>query len=208
MTAVNCLIPNMPRLEMVNVPPTNSCGWSLPSLAFAANSATDELMATRPCNFCMHMRISEWVSECVHACWMRVCVCVYERKRERHTHTQREREVVSYGMERDSLSIAKIFDWELNLVADTAKPIIHIMCRVVYLKLYFICSLLILLQIRLEWWVLHQCWLPRSHPPDCTVGCGPPPSSSSPLAPCSLIKQLPWSQNHSPRACIPRHSVH
>ena len=94
MTAVNCLIPNMPRLEMVNVPPTNSCGWSLPSLAFAANSATDELMATRPCNFCMHMRISEWVSECVHACWMRVCVCVcvYERKRERETHTHRERE--------------------------------------------------------------------------------------------------------------------
>ena len=48
MTAVNCLMPNIPKFEMVKVPPTNSCGCSLPSLAFAANSETDALMATRP----------------------------------------------------------------------------------------------------------------------------------------------------------------
>ena len=49
MIAVNCLIPYMPRLDMVKVPPWNSLGCSLPSLAFSANLALVALIARRPC---------------------------------------------------------------------------------------------------------------------------------------------------------------
>lgn len=38
MMAVNCLTPNIPRLEMVNVPPTYSSGLSFPALALVMRS--------------------------------------------------------------------------------------------------------------------------------------------------------------------------
>lgn len=41
-------LPNIPKLEMVMVPPWNSCGWSLPSLALAASCFTSFEMSTRP----------------------------------------------------------------------------------------------------------------------------------------------------------------
>lgn len=40
MIAQNCVTLNMPKLEMVKVPPWNSAGWSLPSRAFAASVLT------------------------------------------------------------------------------------------------------------------------------------------------------------------------
>ena len=40
MIAVNCLTPNMPRFETVNVPPRNSSGFSLFSFAFPASERT------------------------------------------------------------------------------------------------------------------------------------------------------------------------
>lgn len=40
MIAQNCVTLNMPKFEMVKVPPWNSCGWSLPSRAFAASDLT------------------------------------------------------------------------------------------------------------------------------------------------------------------------
>ena len=40
MMAVNCLMPNMPRLETVKVPPMNSAGWIEPSLALPARCLT------------------------------------------------------------------------------------------------------------------------------------------------------------------------
>ncbi len=46
--AANWDTPNMPKLEMVNVPSAESAGSSLPSLALAANSLTLEEMAARP----------------------------------------------------------------------------------------------------------------------------------------------------------------
>lgn len=38
MMAENSVMPNMPRLEMVNVPPENSSGFSFPALACTARS--------------------------------------------------------------------------------------------------------------------------------------------------------------------------
>lgn len=46
--AAKFLIPNMPKLDTVIVPPWNSCGFSFPSLAFAANSFTSLLICTNP----------------------------------------------------------------------------------------------------------------------------------------------------------------
>ena len=43
MMAVNCLMPNMPRLETVKVPPMNSAGWIEPSLALPARCLTSWL---------------------------------------------------------------------------------------------------------------------------------------------------------------------
>ena len=37
MIAVNCFTPYMPRLDMVKVPPWNSCGCNLPAFAFSAS---------------------------------------------------------------------------------------------------------------------------------------------------------------------------
>ena len=48
MMAEKFLIPNMPRFETVMVPPWNSCGWSLPSRAFAASDFTSLLIWTMP----------------------------------------------------------------------------------------------------------------------------------------------------------------
>lgn len=50
MTAVNCFIPNMPRFEMVKVPPWNSYGCNFPLRAFSANSFTSALIALSPYN--------------------------------------------------------------------------------------------------------------------------------------------------------------
>ena len=50
MMAVNCLMPYMPRLEMVKVPPRYSSGCSFPSLAFSARVTTSWLMARKPYN--------------------------------------------------------------------------------------------------------------------------------------------------------------
>lgn len=41
-------LPYIPRLETVKVPPWNSCGWSLPSRARAANSLISALIVARP----------------------------------------------------------------------------------------------------------------------------------------------------------------
>lgn len=41
-------LPNMPRFDTVMVPPWNSCGWSLPSRALAANSLIDLLISINP----------------------------------------------------------------------------------------------------------------------------------------------------------------
>lgn len=49
MTAVNCFTPNIPRLEIVKVPPWNSWGFSFPSLALSARSFMLVLMAFKPC---------------------------------------------------------------------------------------------------------------------------------------------------------------
>lgn len=49
MMAVNCLIPYMPRLEMVKEPPVYSLGCSFPLLAFFARLSTSWLMALKPC---------------------------------------------------------------------------------------------------------------------------------------------------------------
>ena len=46
--AANDEIPNMPRLEMENVPPWYSCGSSLPSRAFPAKSLTSCEMDVSP----------------------------------------------------------------------------------------------------------------------------------------------------------------
>lgn len=68
-TAEKFLIPNIPRLEMVKVPPWNSCGLSLPERAFSARSATVWLMSCSPytlswtdeyIHFKYNMRMSAW----------------------------------------------------------------------------------------------------------------------------------------------------
>lgn len=41
-------LPNIPKLETVMVPPWNSCGCNLPSLALPANSLMVLLMSTNP----------------------------------------------------------------------------------------------------------------------------------------------------------------
>src|SRR3546814_18525031 len=47
-TASNCLVPNMPRLERLAVPPWYSCGCNLPSLALPASSFIPVLICARP----------------------------------------------------------------------------------------------------------------------------------------------------------------
>ena len=48
MMAVKCDIPNIPRFDIVIVPPINSCGCNLPSLALPANSLTVYEISARP----------------------------------------------------------------------------------------------------------------------------------------------------------------
>ena len=48
MMAANCLMPNMPRLEMVKPPPWNSSSFSLPALARAARSFISVAICARP----------------------------------------------------------------------------------------------------------------------------------------------------------------
>lgn len=48
MTAVNCLIPNIPKLEIVKVPTERSAGLNLPFFAFSANTLTASLIAMSP----------------------------------------------------------------------------------------------------------------------------------------------------------------
>lgn len=48
MMAQNCVTSNIPRLEMVKVPPWNSCGCNFPSRAFAANDLTDVEISSTP----------------------------------------------------------------------------------------------------------------------------------------------------------------
>jgi hypothetical protein len=48
MTAEKCLIPNIPKLEMVKVPMVRSLGESLPFFALSANSLTELAMVARP----------------------------------------------------------------------------------------------------------------------------------------------------------------
>ena len=50
MMAENCLMPYMPRLDMVKVPPMNSAGCSFPLLALSARNSTSWLIARRPYN--------------------------------------------------------------------------------------------------------------------------------------------------------------
>lgn len=49
--AQNCSVPNMPKFEMLKVPPWNSCGCNLPSRAFAANVFTALLISFTPLLF-------------------------------------------------------------------------------------------------------------------------------------------------------------
>lgn len=48
MIAVKLVTPNMPKLEMVNVPPWYSSGFNLLSLAFLTNSLVTVEMLARP----------------------------------------------------------------------------------------------------------------------------------------------------------------
>ena len=48
MMALNCLIPYIPRLDMVKVPPINSVGFSLPLRALFARLMTSSLIALKP----------------------------------------------------------------------------------------------------------------------------------------------------------------
>eukprot|EP00982_Pelagococcus_subviridis_P013714 31272-Pelagococcus_subviridis.AAC.9 len=46
--AANCLIPNIPRFEIVKVPPIMSAGESFPSFAFPASALTSDEIPERP----------------------------------------------------------------------------------------------------------------------------------------------------------------
>lgn len=48
MIAEKFLIPNIPKLEIVIVPPWNSCGCNFPSLALTASALTSLLICTMP----------------------------------------------------------------------------------------------------------------------------------------------------------------